>query len=202
MPKHALPPLPYATDGLEPFYDRETLEIHHGKHHKAYVEHLNQALEGHPDLEAKSIEELLMHLDDVPESIRGKVINNGGGHFNHTLFWNIMGPKKGGAPAGKISDAIKSAFKSFESFKAEWKASALNMFGSGWTFLVMTKDGDIEIQNHANQDCPLSKGLKPLLLLDVWEHAYYLKFKNDREEWIDTWWNIVNWDMVNKLYVN
>ncbi len=202
MPKHVLPPLPYPADALEPFYDEATLEIHHGKHHKAYVDNLNKALEGHPDLEAKSVEDLLKNLDAVPEAIRRKVINNGGGHFNHTLFWNVMGPEKGGAPKGKIGDAVKSAFGDFESFKAKWKESALELFGSGWTFLVRTKTGEVEIRNYADQECPLSKGLQPLLLIDVWEHAYYLKFQNRRADWIDAWWNVVNWDTVNRLFTD
>jgi len=200
MPKHALPPLPYATDALEPFLDKATLEIHHDKHHKAYVDHLNEALEGHPDLEGKSVEDLLKNLDALPKSIRRKVINNGGGHFNHTLFWNLMGPRKGGNPKGKIGDALEKTFGDFDTFKAKWKESALDLFGSGWTFLVKTQDGEIEIQNYADQECPVSKGLRPLLLLDVWEHAYYLKFQNRRPEWIDAWWNVVNWDVVNTLH--
>jgi Fe-Mn family superoxide dismutase len=202
MSQHVLPPLPYATDALEPFYDKTTLEIHHGKHHKAYVEHLNEALEGHPNLQGVSVEELLKNLDAIPEAIQRKVINNGGGHFNHTLFWSVMGPQKGGAPKGKIGEAIKATFGDFESFKAKWKESAMNLCGSGWTFLVKTKNGGVEIQNYADQECPLSKRLKPLLLLDVWEHAYYLKFQNRRPEWIDTWWNVVNWDTANKLYTD
>ena len=202
MPKHTLPPLPYATDALEPYYDKATLEIHHGKHHQAYVDNLNAALVGHPDLEAESLEELLANTRDFAEPIRRKVINNGGGHFNHTLFWSIMGPQKGGAPTGKIGSAIQSTFGDFESFKKLWKDSALNLFGSGWTFLVMAPDRRIEIQNCVDQECPISKGLKPLLLLDVWEHAYYLKFQNRRAEWIDAWWNVVDWDAVNKLYMN
>jgi superoxide dismutase, Fe-Mn family len=200
MPKHVLPPLPYATDALEPFYDKATLEIHHGKHHQNYVNNLNAALEGHPDLEAKNIQSLLTNLDAIPESIRRKIINNGGGHFNHMLFWNVMGPEKGGVPTGKIGEAIQSTFGDFESFRAKWKESALNLFGSGWTFLVSGKDGKLEIQNFANQECPISKGLKPLLTIDVWEHAYYLKFQNRRAEWIDTWWNVVNWNVVDKLF--
>ncbi len=196
---YTLPQLPYAYDALEPFYDKATLEIHHGKHHQAYVNNVNAALEGQPALQAKTIDALLADLNAIPESIRRKVINNGGGHYNHSLFWKIMGPKKGGAPAGKIGDAITSTFGGFDAFKVKWKESALAMFGSGWTFLVATPAGKIEIQNFANQECPVSQGLKPLLVIDVWEHAYYLKFQNRRAEWVDTWWNVVNWDEVNAL---
>jgi Fe-Mn family superoxide dismutase len=194
---HVLKPLPYAHDALEPHYDRQTLEIHHGKHHQAYVNNLNALLADHPDLAAKSLEDLLKSLDQVPATIRQKVLNNAGGVWNHDFFWESMGPGKGGAPSGKLADRINAAFGDFETFKARFKESALAQFGSGWTWLIETADG-VEIQNTSNQDCPLSKGLKPLLTVDVWEHAYYLKFQNRRPDWVDSWWNVVDWDAVAK----
>jgi len=197
---HTLTPLPYAHDALEPFYDKATLEIHHGKHHQTYVNNLNAALEGHPELQAKSLDALLADLNAIPETIRRKVINQGGGVWNHNLFWAVMGPNKGGAPTGKIADAIQNSFGGFDAFKAKFKENALAMFGSGWTFLLVTKSGNVEIQNWPNQECPISQGHKPVLVLDVWEHAYYLKFQNRRADWIESWWNVVNWDKVNELY--
>lgn len=194
---HMLKPLPYAHDALEPHYDRQTLEIHHGKHHQAYVNNLNALLADHPDLAAKSLEDLLKSLDEVPAAIRQKVLNNAGGVWNHDFFWESMGPGKGGAPSGKLADQINAAFGDFETFKARFKESALAQFGSGWTWLIQTANG-VEIQNTSNQDCPLSKGLKPLLTVDVWEHAYYLKFQNRRPDWVDSWWNVVDWDAVAK----
>ena len=195
---HKLAPLPYAYDALEPHYDAETVKIHHDKHHQKYVDTLNEALKGHPDLEAKSLEELLKSLDQVPADIRKKVTNNAGGVWNHDFFWNCMGPGKGGTPSGKIATAIDAAFGSFGEFKAKFKESALAQFGSGWAYLIHADDGDLEIENYANQDCPISKQRKPLLAIDVWEHAYYLKFQNKRPDWVDTWWNVVDWDAVNK----
>src|SRR5690606_11639520 len=194
---HVLKPLPYAHDALEPHYDRQTLEIHHGKHHQAYVNNLNALLADHPDLAAKSLEDLLKSLDQVPAPIRQKVLNNAGGVWNHDFFWESMGPGKGGAPSGKLADRINAAFGDFEPFKARFWRSALALFGSGWTWLIETADG-VEIQNTSNQDSPLSKGLKPLLTVDVWEHAYYLKFQNRRPDWVDSWWNVVDWDAVAK----
>lgn len=201
-PIHVLPPLPYATDALEPFYDKATLEIHHGKHHAAYVDKLNQALSGFPDLKAKSVEELLYEIQAVPQGIRRKVINNGGGHANHSLFWKIL--KKGGkdnAPSGKIGQAILAEFGSFETFKQKFNDSAMDHFGSGWTFLIQDADGGLAIRNYANQDCPISDRLKPLMLADLWEHAYYLKWQNKKAEWLETFWSIVNWEQVEKNYV-
>lgn len=195
---HVLKPLPYAHDALEPHYDAETLAIHHGKHHQAYVNNLNALLKDHPDLAAKSLEDLLKSLDQVPAAIRQKVLNNAGGVWNHDFFWENMGPAKGGKPSGKLAEMINAAFGDFEAFKARFKESALGQFGSGWTWLIHADDGDLEIQNTSNQDSPISKGLKPLLTLDVWEHAYYLKFQNRRPEWVDSWWNVVNWDAVAK----
>jgi Fe-Mn family superoxide dismutase len=195
---HKLAPLPYAYDALEPHYDEATLRIHHDKHHQKYVDTLNEALQGHPELEAKSLEQLLKSLDQVPAAIRKKVANNAGGVWNHDFFWNCMGPGKGGRPGGKLAKAIDASFGSFEDFQKQFKESAIAMFGSGWAFLVVADDGDLEIENYANQDCPISKDRKPLLTIDVWEHAYYLKFQNRRPEWVDSWWNVVDWDGVNK----
>lgn len=197
---YTLPPLPYAKDALEPHYDAQTVEIHHDKHHQTYVNNLNAALEPHPDLAAKPVVELLSNLSAVPEAVRTAVTNQGGGVYNHTLFWEVMGPNKGGAPSGQIAEVINSTFGNFDEFKGKMKASALAQFGSGWAFLVADNDGKIQIKNYANQLCPVSEGLRPLLTVDVWEHAYYLKFKNLRGDWVDAWWNIVNWDKVNELY--
>ncbi len=192
---YSLPPLPYSTDALEPFYDKATLEIHHGKHHQAYVDKLNAALKDNPELGEQPVEKLIAQLDKVPEKIRGAVRNNGGGVANHTFFWNIMGPNKGGKPAGDIAAAIDAAFGNFDTFKEQFTANALAVFGSGWTWLV-EKNGKVEIMNTSNQDSPYNSGIKPLLTIDLWEHAYYLKFQNRRPEWIATWWNVVNWDVV------
>ncbi len=194
---HTLDPLPYAYDALEPHYDKATLVIHHDKHHQAYVDNLNKFLEGHPDLQAKSLDDLLKSLGEVPESIRKKVTNNAGGVWNHNFFWKCMGPGKGGVPTGKAAEAIDAAFGSFTEFQAKFKESALGMFGSGWAFLVLD-GGKLSIENFANQDCPITKGVTPLLTIDVWEHAYYLKFQNKRPDWVDAWWNVVDWDAVNK----
>jgi Fe-Mn family superoxide dismutase len=202
MPKHALPSLPYAPDALEPFYDEATVKIHHGKHHKAYVDNLNAALAGHPDLELKSLEELLEDPGALPEAIRHKVLHNAGGHFNHSLFWKVMAPGRGETPSGEIDAAIRKAFGGYESFKARWRESALDVFGSGWTFLLAARNGDLEIRNFADQKTPAGTRMLPVLLIDVWEHAYYLKFQNRRAEWIDAWWNVVDWDAVNARYVD
>ena len=195
---HKLAPLPYAYDALEPHYDAETVKIHHDKHHQKYVDTLNELLSGHPELEFKSLEALLQSLDEVPSAIRKKVANNAGGVWNHDFFWNCMGPGKGGSPSGKIGKAIDGSFGSFEDFQAKFKESALAMFGSGWTYLILADDGDLVLENFANQDTPIHKGLTPLLAIDVWEHAYYLKFQNKRPEWVDAWWNVVDWDAVSK----
>ncbi len=195
---HTLKPLPYAYDALEPHYDEATLRIHHGKHHQTYVDNLNKLLKDQPDLADRSLEDLLTHLDEVPSAIRQKVKNNAGGVWNHDFFWACMGPGKGGQPSGKLARAIDAAFGDFDAFQKKFKESALAQFGSGWAWLVVADDGDLEIQNTANQDCPISKGLTPLLTIDVWEHAYYLKFQNRRPEWVDTFWNVVDWDAVGK----
>jgi superoxide dismutase, Fe-Mn family len=195
-----LPPLPYPTDALEPFYDKATLEIHHGKHHAAYVEKLNKAIEGIPAFQDKGIDDILADLDAIPHGMRQAVINNGGGHANHSLFWSTMGPGKGGEPKGRIGEAIQKEFGSFQEFKKKFTTMALEMFGSGWTFLVQDADGKLQIMNLPNQDSPISKRLQPLLLVDLWEHAYYLKFQNRRPEWVETWWNVVDWDKVEQYY--
>ena len=200
---HTLKPLPYSTDALEPHYDEATVKIHHGKHHQTYVDNLNKFLSGHPELEALSLEELLKNLDKVPQDIRQKVLNNAGGVWNHDFFWAGMGPTGepgiGGEPSGAVADAINAAFGSFSEFQAKFKESALAQFGSGWAFLVKTGD-KVEIKNYANQNCPVSDGVTALLTIDVWEHAYYLKFQNRRPEWVDTWWNVVNWKTVAERF--
>jgi len=191
-----LPPLPYAYDALEPYLDARTMEIHHGKHHQAYVNSLNAALKDHPRLLGKPIEQLLEHLDDVPEKVRTAVRNFGGGHYNHTLYWNCIKPGGGGEPTGDLARAISRKFGSFAEFKDRLTAAAIRQFGSGWAWLVKTRRGDLEIVATSNQDCPLSQGQTPLLTVDVWEHAYYLKYQNRRSEFVTAWWNVVNWDAV------
>ena len=191
-----LPPLPYDFSALEPHIDTMTMQIHHGKHHQAYVTNLNAALEGHPSLQNATIEEILSNINDVPESIRQAVINNGGGHHNHTLFWNIMGPNGGGEPTGALARAINDTFGSFAEFKTKIKDAGIKRFGSGWAWLVKDKDGKLHIYSTPNQDSPLMQGHIPLLGVDVWEHAYYLKYQNRRPDYIDAWWNTVNWEAV------
>ena len=196
---YELAPLPYAHDALEPFVDTMTMQIHHGKHHATYVANLNATLEKFPELQAKSVDDLLRGLSSVPEAIRTAVRNNGGGVANHNFFWAIMAPKAGGEPTGPLADAIKAAFGSFESFKGEFKKAALGRFGSGWAWLIST-GGKLTIESTPNQDSPLSEGKHPILLLDVWEHAYYLKYQNRRADFVDAWWNVVNWNEVAKRY--
>jgi Fe-Mn family superoxide dismutase len=193
-----LPPLPYPSDALEPHIDKTTMEIHHDKHHGAYVTNLNKALESAPEWQNKPIEEILTNLNSVPESIRTAVRNNGGGHANHSLFWNLLSAKGGGAPKGNIESVITSNFGSFDSFKEKFNAAATGRFGSGWAWLVKDGSGKFEITSTANQDNPLMEGKTPIFGLDVWEHAYYLKYQNRRPEYIAAWWNVVNWDEVNK----
>ncbi|MEO8659735.1 MAG: superoxide dismutase [Bryobacteraceae bacterium] len=191
-----LPPLPYATDALEPTIDKMTMEIHHGKHHAAYVTNLNKALESAPDLASLSVEELLAgNLAKVPEAIKTAVRNNGGGHVNHTMFWEIMGPNGGGTPTGALADAIKGTFGSFEAFKEKFTAAGATRFGSGWAWLV-SANGSLEVYSTANQDSPIMEGKQPIMGLDVWEHAYYLKYQNRRPEYLGAWWNVVNWEAV------
>jgi Fe-Mn family superoxide dismutase len=202
---YELPPLPYPTDALEPHIDAKTMEIHHGKHHAAYVTNLNKALESAPDLGKKSPEELIANLSAVPENIRGAVRNNGGGHVNHSMFWNLLKANGGAGPSGKLADAIKQAFGDLDQFKAKFEAAGAGRFGSGWAWLVVN-GGKLEIGSTANQDNPLMgkavAGIegKPVLGLDVWEHAYYLKYQNRRPDYMKAWWNVVNWDQAAKNF--
>jgi Fe-Mn family superoxide dismutase len=197
---YELPALPYPYDALEPHIDARTMEIHHSKHHAGYVKKVNAALEAYPELLTKPIEELLMDLDAVPEEIRTAVRNNGGGHANHTLFWQNMAPGAGGTPKGSLGDAIEKSYGEFNVFKDQFSATAANQFGSGWAWLVLNDSGMLRVLSTANQDTPLSKGLKPILGLDVWEHAYYLKYQNRRPDYIAAWWNVVNWDQVAQFF--
>lgn len=194
-----LPQLPYAYDALEPNIDKETMNIHHTKHHNTYVTNLNNALEGNEELLSKSVEEVISNLGAVPEPVRMAVRNNGGGHANHSLFWKVISPNGGGEPTGELADAINSKFGSFANFKEEFAKAATTRFGSGWAWLAVN-EGELEVTSTPNQDSPLMEGKKPLLGLDVWEHAYYLKYQNRRPEYINSFWNIVNWDEVSKLY--
>jgi len=202
---YELPPLPYPKDALEPHIDAQTMEIHHGKHHAAYVTNVNKAVAGKADLESKSIEALISNLDAVPADIRGAVRNNGGGHANHSMFWKLLGPKAGGAPSGKLGDAIKAAFGSFDAFKEKLEAGGLGRFGSGWVWLVVNH-GKLEIVSTSNQDNPLmGKAVSgaegtPVLGCDVWEHAYYLKYQNRRADYLKAFWNVVNWNEAAKHY--
>ena len=197
---HELPRLPYGYDELEPHIDARTMEIHYTKHHQGYVNNLNAALEKHPELEKKSVEELLKDLNAIPEDIRTAVRNNGGGHANHSMFWPIMSPDGGGEPEGKLADAINSSFGSFSDFKDQFSKAASGRFGSGWAWLCVDRGGKLTITSTPNQDNPVSDGLRPVLGLDVWEHAYYLKYQNRRPEYISAWWNVVNWKQVAKNY--
>jgi superoxide dismutase, Fe-Mn family len=196
---HELPPLPYDDNALEPHIDEQTMRIHHDKHHGTYVTNLNAALEKHPDLQQKSIEDLLRNINAVPEDIRTAVRNNGGGHANHTMFWEIMGRGTGGAPSGALADAIKSSFGDFETFKKQLVDAGLKRFGSGWAWLI-DAGGRLTIESSANQDSPLMEGKRPILGVDVWEHAYYLKYQNRRADYLAAWWNVVNWDAVSRRF--
>ena len=196
---HSLPPLPYDYSALEPHIDTLTMQIHHDKHHAAYVTNLNAALEKHADLQSKSIEDLLRDVSKVPEDVRTAVRNNGGGHLNHTMFWQIMGPKAGGAPGGAIGDAITSAFGSFDAFKEQFAKAGIGRFGSGWAWLI-NNGGKLSIESTPNQDNPIMEGKKAIFGLDVWEHAYYLKYQNRRADYITAWWNVVNWAEVGKRF--
>lgn len=195
-----LPDLPYATDALEPHIDQKTMEIHHGKHHAGYVNKLNAALEGHPDLAEKSITELLSALDALPESVRTAVRNNGGGHANHSLFWQVMKKKGGGKPSGALAEAIDKTFGSFDAFKEKFEAAAKTRFGSGWAWLVLNRNGELEVTSTPNQDSPISDGKFPILGLDVWEHAYYLNYQNRRPDYVSAFFNVINWEKVEDLY--
>jgi Fe-Mn family superoxide dismutase len=196
---YTLPPLPYPNDALEPYIDAKTMEIHHDRHHKAYVDNLNKALEGHPALGNKPIDQLMRDINQVPENIRQAVINNGGGHANHSLFWVIMGKNAGGKPSGPLAEDINKTFGDFAKFQAQLKQAGASRFGSGWAWLVLA-NGKLEVISTANQDSPFMKGQFPIVGIDVWEHAYYLKYQNKRPDYIDAWWNVVNWEAVAKRY--
>ena len=197
---YSLPGLPYSTDALEPHIDARTMEIHHGKHHNAYVTNVNKALEGHDDLASKSIEDLVAGLDSVPEGIRNAVRNNGGGHANHSLFWQVMSKDGGGAPSGELASAIDAAFGGFEAFQQKFAAAGMTRFGSGWAWLALDQAGKLVVESTPNQDNPLTAGRTPILGLDVWEHAYYLNYQNRRPDYIAAWWNVVNWDEVARRF--
>jgi Fe-Mn family superoxide dismutase len=197
---YTLPELPYAHDALEPYFDVETMHLHHDKHHATYVANLNAAVEKHPELFEKSVEELVADLENIPADIRTAVQNNGGGHANHSFFWKILSPNGGGEPVGKLAEAITSTFGSFDAFKEEFKSAAVSRFGSGWAWLVL-KDGKLAIVSTGNQDSPLTDGQKPIIGLDVWEHAYYLKYKNVRPDYIGAFWNLVDWNKAEALFV-
>ena len=199
---YTLPALTYPYNALEPYIDARTMEIHHTKHHQAYINNVNNAIKGKADLESKSVEELITNLNAVPEDIRNAVRNNGGGHANHTFFWTIIGPKAGGAPVGNIAAAINLAFGSFDAFKEKFGQAATTRFGSGWAWLSVAKDGKLEISSSANQDSPVMEGKVPVLGIDVWEHAYYLNYQNRRPDYIAAFWNVVNWQEVEKRYKN
>ena len=194
-----LPSLPYGFDALEPHIDTQTMQIHHGKHHQTYVNNLNAAIEKAPELANKTIEELMRGIDAAPESVRTAVRNNGGGHWNHSMFWQIMGPNAGGEPSGKLAEAIKAAFGGFDKFKEQWSAAGVGRFGSGWVWLL-NDGGKLSITSTPNQDNPLMEGKTPILGLDVWEHAYYLRYQNRRPDYISAWWNVVNWEEVSRRY--
>ena len=194
-----LPSLPYAPDALEPYIDKMTMEIHHDRHHKAYVDNLNKALEGQPALQALSITQLMRDIKKVPDAIRQAVINNGGGHANHSLFWEIMGKGAGGKPTGPLADDITKTFGDFAAFQTAIKQAATTRFGSGWAWLVFA-DGKLQVLSTANQDCPYMAGQAPVLGVDVWEHAYYLKYQNKRPDYVDAWWHVVNWAAVGERY--
>jgi Fe-Mn family superoxide dismutase len=195
-----LAPLPYGYDALDPYIDQETMTIHHDKHHAKYVKNLNEAIALHPDLKGQSVEELLLALDTLPEDIITIVRNNGGGHANHTMFWSIMTPDSQGEPTGEIATAITQTFGDFATFQAEFNQAGAKQFGSGWAWLVMNEQQELEVISTANQDSPLLENKYPIMGNDVWEHAYYLKYQNNRDDYLDAWWNVVNWDEVNKRF--
>ncbi|MCY7392625.1 MAG: superoxide dismutase [Leptolyngbyaceae cyanobacterium CAN_BIN12] len=195
-----LPPLPYAFNALEPHIDARTMEIHHDKHHATYVKNLNAAIEKHPELKSMSAIALLQNLNKIPEDIRTTVRNNAGGHVNHSMFWEIMSPNTGGAPTGAIASVIQQSFGSFDTFKQQFNEAGMKRFGSGWAWLVRTKDGKLQIISTANQDSPLLEGSYPIMGNDLWEHAYYLLYQNRRADYLTAWWNVINWDEVNKRY--
>ncbi|MDM8360933.1 superoxide dismutase [Mn] [Bacillus thuringiensis] len=199
MAKHELPNLPYAYDALEPHFDKETMNIHHTKHHNTYITNLNAALEGHAELADKSVEELVANLNEVPEAIRTAVRNNGGGHANHTFFWTILSPNGGEQPVGELATAIEAKFGSFDAFKEEFAKAGATRFGSGWAWLVVN-NGELEVTSTPNQDSPLTEGKTPVIGLDVWEHAYYLNYQNRRPDYIGAFWNVVDWNAAEKRY--
>jgi Fe-Mn family superoxide dismutase len=195
-----VPPLSYAFDALEPHIDAKTMEIHHDKHHGTYVTNANAAIEKHPELASKSVEDLLWGINEVPEDIRTAIRNNAGGHSNHSIFWTIMGPGGGGNPNGRIADGIKSTFGSYDTFKEQLQKAGLGQFGSGWAWLLVDKGGKLSIKSYPNQDSPYMEGLTPILGVDVWEHAYYLKYQNKRADYITAWFNTINWEAVNARF--
>lgn len=202
MTKHTLPPLPYPFDALEPYIDAKTMEVHYTKHHQTYLNNLNTALEKAPQLSDVPIQNLLSDLASVPEQIREAVRNNGGGHFNHSIFWTLMGKNRGGDPLGEFSKVINKEFGSWDALKEKFKAAALGRFGSGWAWVSLDKKAKLLVHATPNQDSPVSEGLKPIFGLDVWEHAYYLKYQNRRADYIDAWWNVIDWETINERYIN
>lgn len=201
MPKFTLDPLPFATDALEPYIDQQTMEIHHGRHHQTYVDKLNEAVEGVAELEGKTLEDLLQNLDELPESIRTAVRNNGGGHYNHQLFWEILTPGGAKEPTGEVAEAIQRKYGSVDGFKEAFTAAALARFGSGWAWLIADEQGELDIVHTPNQDNPLMEGKQPILGLDVWEHAYYLRYQNRRPDYVEAFFHVINWDVVNQKYL-
>jgi Fe-Mn family superoxide dismutase len=197
---YKLPPLPYAYNALEPYIDAQTMEIHHNKHHQKYVDELNATIKAHPELEKKSLEQLLTNLDAVPEAARTSIRHNGGGHYNHSFFWLVMAPAQNQEPTGKLKEAIEKEFGSIKELKEKFNAAAKKVFGSGWAWLCIDQSGKLSITTSSNQDTPISEGLTPILGLDVWEHAYYLKYQNKRPDYIDAWWHVVNWEQVVKNF--
>ncbi|GAC1306094.1 MAG: superoxide dismutase [Ktedonobacteraceae bacterium] len=199
---HELPALPYDYSALEPHIDTQTMQLHHDKHHAAYVNNLNAALKDNSELSSLSVEHLVSRLNEVPENIRAAVRNNGGGHVNHTMFWQIMKPNGGGEPTGELASAISQAFGSFDAFKTAFNDAGVKRFGSGWTWLVLDRSGKLSVMSTANQDSPLTEGLHPVMGNDVWEHAYYLKYQNRRPDYLNAWWNVVNWDEIARRYAH
>jgi superoxide dismutase, Fe-Mn family len=197
-----LAPLPYAYDALEPYIDTTTMQLHHDKHHQTYVNNLNAAIEKHGNLQGKSVEDLVAQINSIPEDIRTAVRNNAGGHVNHTMFWQIMGPNGGGEPTGDIAKAINDKFGSFDAFKQQFNDAGTKRFGSGWVWLVRSGQGDLQIISTPNQDSPLMEGHRPIMGNDVWEHAYYLKYQNRRPEYLNAWWNVINWEKINRRYAD
>lgn len=198
-----LPKLPFEYSALEPYIDKETMTIHHTKHHQTYVDNLNKALEAYPEYYERDIEDILKNYEDLPSEIKQAVINNGGGHYNHSFFWKIMIPGQGAsAPAGQLKEALEKNFGSFDNFKGEFSAKAMGVFGSGWAFLILNKNNNLELKRHSFQNTPIMSGNAPIIGIDVWEHAYYLKYQNKRAEYIDAWWNVVNWEEAEKNFNN